>query len=77
LIPFPSQSGLAPRELGSWDNGNTFPNAPTADGGAAKYNREDQSRWLVDHGVDVNAPDTRLQRRPYELALLNGIMETA
>src|SRR5258705_9066114 len=44
---------------------------------AAKYNQMDRMRWLVEHGVDVNTPDTRLRRRPYELALLNGNLEIA
>jgi ankyrin repeat protein len=34
-------------------------------------------KLLIEHGVDVNAPDTRFQRTPYELALLNGNDEIA
>jgi ankyrin repeat protein len=44
---------------------------------AAKYGQMDRLRWLVDHGVDVNTPDTRLRRSPYELALLSGNTEIA
>jgi ankyrin repeat protein len=44
---------------------------------AAKYGQMDRLRWLVDHGGDVNTPDTRLRRSPYELALLSGNAEIA
>jgi len=44
---------------------------------AAKYNQKDRLRWLVEHGVDVNRPDTRFRRTPYEMALLYGNMEIA
>jgi ankyrin repeat protein len=46
-------------------------------GWAAKYNQFDRLRLLVEHGVDVNTPDSRLCRTPYELALLNGNQEIA
>jgi len=46
-------------------------------GWAAKYNQLERLRLLVAHGVDVNTPDTRLRRTPYELALLNGNIEIA
>lgn len=41
-------------------------------GWAAKYDQFERLRLLVEHGVDVNRADTRLQRTPYELALLHG-----
>ncbi len=41
-------------------------------GWAAKYNQMERMRLLVEHGVDVNRADTRLQRTPYELAVLHG-----
>jgi ankyrin repeat protein len=41
-------------------------------GWAAKYNHFERLRLLVDKGVDVNTPDTRLKRTPYELAILHG-----
>ena len=44
---------------------------------AAKYNQLDRLRLLVEHGVDVNSPDTRFRRAPYELALLHGHNEIA
>jgi ankyrin repeat protein len=44
---------------------------------AAKYNQVARMQLLIEHGVDVNAADTRLQRTPYELALLNGNDEIA
>ena len=44
---------------------------------AAKYNQMARMDLLIEHGVDVNAVDTRLQRTPYELALLNGNDEIA
>jgi ankyrin repeat protein len=44
---------------------------------AAKYNQVARMELLIAHGVDVNAPDTRFQRTPYELALLNGNDEMA
>lgn len=46
-------------------------------GWAAKYNQMERMRLLVEHGVDVNRADTRLQRTPYELALLHGNKEIA
>src|SRR5262249_13346809 len=46
-------------------------------GWAAKYNQMERMRLLVEHGVDVNTPDTRLRRTPYELALMNGNTEIA
>ncbi len=44
---------------------------------AAKYNHMDRLRLLVEHDVDVNTPDLRFRRTPYEVALLNGNMEIA
>ena len=44
---------------------------------AAKYNQVVRLNLLIEHGVDVNAPDTRFQRTPHELALLNGNDEIA
>ena len=38
---------------------------------AAKYNQMERLKLLIEHGVDVNTPDTRLCRPPYEIALLN------
>ena len=46
-------------------------------GWAAKYNQMERMRLLIEHGVDVNIADTRLRRKPYELALLNGNFEMA
>jgi ankyrin repeat protein len=46
-------------------------------GWAAKYNQKERLRLLVARGVDVNPADTRLQRTPYELAVLNGHTEIA
>jgi ankyrin repeat protein len=46
-------------------------------GWAAKYNQMARLQLLVERGVDVNVADTRLQRTPYELALLNGNGEIA
>jgi ankyrin repeat protein len=46
-------------------------------GWAAKYNQLERMRLLIEHGVDVNSADTRLRRKPYELALLNGNSEMA
>ena len=44
---------------------------------AAKYNQLARMRLLIEHGVDVNAADTRFHRTPYELAVLNGNEEIA
>jgi len=44
---------------------------------AAKYNQVARMNLLIEHGVDVKAPDTRFQRTPYELALMNGNYEIA
>ena len=44
---------------------------------AVKYNQMERLRWLVDHGVDVNIPDTRFHETPYRLAMLNGNREAA
>jgi len=44
---------------------------------AAKYNQMERLRLLVEHGVDVNLPDKRFHRPPYELALLHGNTEIA
>jgi ankyrin repeat protein len=46
-------------------------------GWAAKYNQIERLRLLVEHGVDVNAADSRLERTPYELAVLHGNKEVA
>ena len=46
-------------------------------GWAAKYNQMERLHLLVEHGVDVNTADKRLQRTPYELALLHGNIEIA
>lgn len=46
-------------------------------GWAAKYNQIERMKLLIDHGVDVNAADSRLQRTPYELAVLHGNGEVA
>jgi ankyrin repeat protein len=46
-------------------------------GWAAKYNQMARMRLLVEHGVDVNRPDTRMGRPPYEVALMNGNTEIA
>ena len=46
-------------------------------GWAAKYNQLERTRLLIEHGVDVNKADSRLQRTPYELALLHGNTEIA
>lgn len=39
---------------------------------AAKYDQFERARLLVDHGVDVNRPDSRFNRPPLELAILHG-----
>jgi ankyrin repeat protein len=44
---------------------------------AAKYNQMERMQLLIEHGVDVNAADTRFGRTPYELAVLNGNNEIA
>jgi ankyrin repeat protein len=46
-------------------------------GWAAKYNQMERMQVLVEHGVDVNGIDSRLQRTAYELAVLNGNKEIA
>jgi ankyrin repeat protein len=46
-------------------------------GWAAKYNQMERMQLLIEHGVDVNAADSRLRRTPYELALLHGNTEIA
>lgn len=46
-------------------------------GWAAKYNQMERLHLLVEHGVDVNTADKRLQRTPYELGLLHGNIEIA
>ncbi len=44
---------------------------------AAKYNQLARMKLLVEHGVDVNAHDSRFDRSPYEIAILNGNREMA
>jgi ankyrin repeat protein len=44
---------------------------------AAKYNQMARMRLLVEHSVDVNEPDTRMGRPPYEVALMNGNIQIA
>jgi ankyrin repeat protein len=44
---------------------------------AAKYNQIERMKLLIEHGVDVNAADTRFHRTPYELAMHNGNDEIA
>jgi ankyrin repeat protein len=46
-------------------------------GWAAKYNQIERMKLLVEHGVDVNASDSRLQKTPHELAVLHGHKEIA
>jgi ankyrin repeat protein len=46
-------------------------------GWAAKYNQFQRMKLLIEHGVDVNTPDSRLQKTPYELAVLHGHKEIA
>lgn len=46
-------------------------------GWAAKYNQLERMKLLIEHGVDVNGFDTRLERSAYELALLHGHKEIA
>lgn len=46
-------------------------------GWAAKYNQLDRMKLLVEHGVDVNCADSRLQKTPYELAVVHGNTEIA
>ena len=46
-------------------------------GWAAKYNQFERMKLLVEHGVDVNAADSRLQKTPYELAVLHGNKDIA
>jgi ankyrin repeat protein len=44
---------------------------------AAKYNQVARLKLLIEHGIDLNMPDTRFGRTPYELALMNGNTEIA
>ena len=44
-------------------------------GWAAKYNQLERMKLLVEHGVDVNRADSRLQKTPYELAVLHDNKE--
>jgi ankyrin repeat protein len=44
---------------------------------AVKYNQLERLQLLIEHGVDLNQPDTRFHRLPYELALMNGNLKTA
>jgi hypothetical protein len=44
---------------------------------AVKYNQHERLRLLIKHGVDLNRPDSRFQRSPYELALMNGNLHVA
>jgi ankyrin repeat protein len=46
-------------------------------GWAAKYNQMERMKLLIEHGVDVNTTDSRLQKTPYELAVLHGNKEIA
>jgi len=46
-------------------------------GWAVSNNHMDRVQLLVAHGVDVNSPDNRIGRPPYELALLNVNKEIA
>lgn len=46
-------------------------------GWAAKYNQMERLCLLVDHGADINTPDSRLKRTPYDLAIRNGNVEIA
>ena len=46
-------------------------------GWAAKYNQLERMKLLIDHGVDVNGQDTRLNQTAYELALIHGHKEIA
>ena len=46
-------------------------------GWAAKYNQFGRMKLLVEQGVDVNAADSRLQKTPYELAVLHGNKDIA
>jgi ankyrin repeat protein len=44
-------------------------------GWAAKYNQLERMKLLVEYGVDVNRADSRLQKTPYELAVLHDNKE--
>ena len=46
-------------------------------GWAAKYNQLERMKLLIEHGVDINGIDTRLERTAYELAVLHGHKEIA
>lgn len=44
---------------------------------AAKYNQMARMKLLIEQGVDLNQPDNRFRRLPYELAVLNGNLDIA
>jgi ankyrin repeat protein len=46
-------------------------------GWAAKYNQIERMKLLIEHGVNVNGIDSRLQRTAYELAVVHGHKEIA
>ena len=70
--------GLGSTAKASWFNTMGQPMQTPADmlqqqlAWAAKYDQFERARLLVDHGVDVNRPDSRFNRPPLELAILHG-----
>jgi hypothetical protein len=70
--------GLGSTAKASWFNSMGQPMQTPADmlqqqlAWAAKYGQFERARLLVDHGVDVNRPDSRFNRPPLELAILHG-----
>ena len=70
--------GLGSTAKASWFNNMGQPNQTPAEmlqqqlAWAAKYGQFERTRLLVEHGVDVNQPDSRFHRPPVELAILHG-----
>jgi ankyrin repeat protein len=44
---------------------------------AVKYDQRARLHLLIKHGVDLNQPDRRFKRAPYEIALMSGNLEVA
>jgi ankyrin repeat protein len=70
--------GLGSTAKASWFNSMGQPKQSPAEmlqqqlAWAAKYGQFERARLLVEHGVDVNQPDSRFNRPPLELATLHG-----
>lgn len=75
--------GLGSTEKASWFNRMGQPTQTPAEmlqqqlAWAAKYGQFERARLLVEHGVDVNQPDSRFNRPPLELAILHGNQKIA